>query len=108
MSGLPRFFVGVSAGVLLAATTTQARVWVVRPDGTGDAPTIQAAIDSLAEMDGIALADGVYTGPGNRDLTNSEHTVRIWSLSGDPTTCVIDCQGSAPDRHFGIAFYSDG
>ena len=99
---------GVAACLLLATSETDARTWVVRPDGTGDAPTIQAAIDSLGVDDAIALADGVFTGLGNRDLTQADRWVRMWSLSGDPTACVIDCQGSAADPHFGIAFYGDG
>jgi hypothetical protein len=40
----------------------------VAPDGSGDAPTIQAAIDSSAPQDVVELADGTFIGPGNRDL----------------------------------------
>jgi len=40
----------------------------VRPDGSGDYPTIQAAIDDCNDGDIIACANGVYTGPGNRDI----------------------------------------
>ncbi len=39
-----------------------ARVWYVRNDGTGDVPTIQAAIDSAAAGDTITLAKGIFTG----------------------------------------------
>jgi len=84
------------------------RTWQVNPDGTGDAPTIAAAIDSVADADIIQLADGVYTGDGNRDLTNQEKAIVIVSQSGYPAACVIDCQGSANENHHGIAFYGGG
>jgi hypothetical protein len=41
---------------------------VVRPDGSGDFPTIQSAVDAAAEGDTILLDDGVFTGDGNRDI----------------------------------------
>jgi hypothetical protein len=34
--------------LLFPACTAQARTWYVKSDGTGDAPTIQAGIDSAA------------------------------------------------------------
>lgn len=35
------------ASVVLSSVAS-ARVWYIRPDGTGDAPTIKAAVDSAA------------------------------------------------------------
>ena len=37
-------------------------------DGSGDYPTIQAAIDDSNDSDVIILAPGTYTGAGNRDI----------------------------------------
>jgi predicted outer membrane repeat protein len=79
----------------LAASTT----YLVRPDGSGDFPDIQAAIFACEHGDVVELADGLYTGPGNRDLTNHETEVLIRSQSGQPAACVIDCQGSQSDPH---------
>jgi len=91
--------------ILILSTTVRvsARTWEVHADGTGDAPTIQAAIDSLQSDDDIVLADGVYSGPGNRDLYNAEKLFTIASQSGNPTACVIDCQGAPDDPHWGFA-----
>lgn len=94
--------------ILLLSTTAGARSWVVHPDGGGDAPTIDAAIDSVSGTDIIELIDGTYTGDGNRDLHNNEKAIVIRSISGDPTACIIDCQGSENDQHRFIAFYGGG
>ena len=95
--------------LLLPPTSSDARTWVVNPGGTGDAPTIAAAVDSADySNDIIELADGIYTGEGNRDVQNLGKWVMIRSQSGDPEACIIDCQGSAEDRHFGFRFYNDG
>ena len=85
-----------------------ARDWLVRPDGTGDAPTIQAAIDSVGLDDHIVLADGLYSGTGNRDLYNSDKMFSISSASGDPSTCVIDCGSTPGDPHWGFSLAVGG
>ena len=84
--------------ILVFASVSLARTWYVTPDGTGDAPTIQAGIDSASAGDEVVLADGVFTGPGNRDmLLGRGKTVR--SESGHPEACVIDCQGTESEYH---------
>jgi hypothetical protein len=45
---------------LSAATPVEARTWHILPDGTGDAPTIQAGIDSAVHYDTVLLAPGTY------------------------------------------------
>lgn len=46
---------------LVSAQAAHAATWHVRPDGSGDAPTIQAAVDASADGDTILVAPGTYT-----------------------------------------------
>lgn len=79
-----------------------ARTYTVRPDGTGDYPTIQAAVDAVPDESIIELADGVYTGPGNRDIDLRGKTITIRSRSRDATKVILDVQGSLEDPHRGF------
>lgn len=74
---------------------------VVRPDGSGDFPTIQSAVDAAAEGDTILLDDGVFTGNGNRDIKLFGKDLVIRSMNG-ANACTIDSQGApgAPHRAF--------
>lgn len=92
-------------GVVLmcvCATLATAETYVVNPEGTGDYPTIQAAIDAAIEGDVIALTDGIYTGDGNWDIIWPEKEITIESQSGDPQACLLDCQGGPGGSHFGM------
>jgi hypothetical protein len=82
----------------------QAATYLVRPDGAGDFPTIQAAIDSAAATDVIELADGTFTGAGNRDISFLGKSIAVRSQSGDARLCVLDVQGSVSERHRGFLF----
>ncbi len=62
----------------------------VKPDGTGDVPTIQDAIHAIAEGGIIYLTDGVFQGPGNWDLFPNGKNFELRSASLDPETCIID------------------
>lgn len=81
-------------------------ILVVRPDGTGDHPTIQAAIDAADDHYIIELADGVFTGSGNRNMNTQGKTLTIRSQSMDPTICIIDLQGTEQDRALAFSFVS--
>ena len=58
----------VSAMMILAASSAGASTYVVHADGSGDFPTIQAAIDGSTSGDTILLGAGTFTGFGNSDL----------------------------------------
>lgn len=72
--------------------------WVITPDGTGDAPTIQAGIDSAGAGDTVLVTTGVFSGDGNRDIDFGGKSVILMSQFG-PDSTVIDAEGSYSDRH---------
>ncbi len=102
----PVSLVGLILVASLGGSIATANVYLVRPDGTGDYPTIQAAVNAAASGDIIELADGVFTGNGNRDLDFAGKAITVRSQSGDPAVCIIDCQGSQTDQHRGFHFHS--
>ena len=57
----------LSVLVCLLSSAAFAATYTVNPSGTGDFPTIQAAIDGVVEGDIIELTDGIFTGDDNRD-----------------------------------------
>ncbi|MBL8878740.1 MAG: right-handed parallel beta-helix repeat-containing protein, partial [Phycisphaerales bacterium] len=66
-----------------------------------DIGTIQAAIDASLPGDEILLADGVFRGPGNRDLQIGDRRLTIRSASGIRENCVIDCEYASRGITFG-------
>lgn len=76
-------------------------------DGTASHPfdAIQEAIDAAGDGDTVVILDGLYTGPGNRDLDFGGRTITVRSQNG-PANCIIDCQGSSADPHRGFHFHN--
>lgn len=98
-----RLFTLVSVLLVLPAAATAGSTYVVQPDGLGDYPTIQAAVLAATDGDIIELTDGTFIGDGNRDVAVPSRAITIRSQSGDPMSCIIDCDGSARSEH--RAFY---
>ena len=82
-------------------------LWYIKPDGTGTVPTILDALQQADHGDTLLLADGLFEGPGNRDLDCEGKNLTIFSESGDPLSCVIDLGGSAAEPHSGFRFDSE-
>jgi len=70
-------------------------------------PTIQDAIDAaIYEGDVVIVTDGIYTGPGNRDLHFMGVPITVQSKDG-PGNCFISCGGMETDPHRGFIFDSN-
>lgn len=76
---------------LIAVTVQAKKIRVPK-----DYPNIQAGIDAAKDGDTVLVADGVYTGDGNRDIDFGGKAITVRSENG-PDNCIIDCQGSAED-----------
>jgi hypothetical protein len=65
----------------------------------GTYSTIQAALDACVNGDVVLVADGTYTGSGNRALDFKGKAITLQS-QGSASTCIIDCQGFARGLYF--------
>jgi hypothetical protein len=79
---------GVMALACLFSTRPVAAATINVP---GNAATIQAGVDLANGGDHVVIANGTWTGPGNRDVIVAKG-VTIRSASGNPALCIVDCQ----------------
>ena len=69
-------------------TVMNPRTWYILPDSTGDAPTVQAGIDSASAGDTVLLACGTYY---EYDIV-MKSGITLAGESEDPACTVIDAQ----------------
>jgi len=99
--------------VLLAAASHPARADIIAlwPDGSGDYPTIQDAIDDACDGDVIYLFPGTYTGDGNRDIDYLGKSITVQSVAPDfpsiVAATIIDCNVSEAEPHRGFYFHNN-
>ena len=83
-------------------------VWSFNTGGGGELrvpsqyATIQEAIDVAVNGDEVIVADGIYTGIGNKNLDFNGKAITVRSENGSHV-CVIDCQNIGRG-----AYFSDG
>jgi hypothetical protein len=83
-----------------AAGPAAASTYLVLPDGSGDTPSIAAALRLAVSGDVIELGDGVFAGPGNTGLDLGGKQLILRSRSGNAEACVLDAEAgpAAPGR----------
>jgi subtilisin family serine protease len=74
---------------------------ILVPDMYG---TIQEGIDHSWPGGTVWVADGIYQGPGNRDLDFKKRAITVRSVNG-PRNCIIDCNGTQAAPHRGVYFH---
>jgi predicted outer membrane repeat protein len=94
------------ATLLVLSSPAQARTWHISPDGSGDAPTIQAGVDSASSGDVVELAPGEYMGDGNRDVDFLGKAITVRSEGLDATQVIILPYGNEHECHRGFVFQS--
>jgi len=82
------------------------QVIIVDDNGPADYSTIQDAIDAAVDGDTIVVADGTYSGDGNRDIDFGGKAVTVKSENGSDN-CIIDCDGTEDEPHRGFYFHND-
>jgi len=83
----------VCALILLGARPAAARTWYIQAGGGGDAPTIQAGIDSSMSGDSVVVATGFY----DENLDMRSKSIVLHGNSG-PDVTVIDIPPRAGSR----------
>jgi len=58
----------------------------------GDYSTIQRGINASNTSDIVLVADGIYFGNGNRDISFYGKAITVQSENG-PENCIVDCEG---------------
>ena len=89
----------VSVGFFFFASLAIAEVRCV-PD---EYSTIQSAINAASNSDIVIVADGNYTGEGNRNITFQGKAITVKSEKG-PRNCIIDCEASRESPRCGFDF----
>ncbi len=90
--------IAVALLLLVAASSADGATILVAPDGTGDFPTIQDAINAAADGDSIVLASGRFAGVGNRNIDTLGKAVAITSRYG-PSETTVDAELQSPVFH---------
>lgn len=82
------------------------RIWRIQPSDAAAGEGIQAALDRAAPGDTLLLGDGLYRGPGNRNLNPAGKALVVRSASDRPENCVIDVGAPASGDARGFWFVS--
>jgi hypothetical protein len=95
--------IGIAMALAAVFGASPPRAFAATIHVPGDQLTIQAGIDSAFVGDTVLVADGVYTGDGNRDIDLGGKAVVVKSENGHEFT-TIDCEADSLNQHRGFFF----
>jgi len=76
-------------------------IFLLRSGCRGSADYSKAGIDAAWSGDTVLVANGTYTGSGNRDIEMRGKKIVLRSENG-PANTVIDCEGGTGNDHRGF------
>ena len=91
---MKKLLVALTAVMLLSFSASSITIHV-----PGDQPTIQAGIDNASDGDTVLVADGTFTGTGNKNLNYNGKAIVVISENG-AEYCIIDCENSGRGFYF--------
>lgn len=101
------------SGILCISSTSLAKTWYVNAFGTGDAPTLNAAVDSAAAGDSVVVAPGAYAvhlmvlKPGMVVVSEAGPLATILESDGTPPSAAFTMHDSTEVRGFWIKPFID-
>ncbi len=84
----------ILSSILSSGTAFGATIYV-----PGDYQTIQEAVDVASKGDTVLVADGTYTGEGNKNIDFKGKELTLQSENG-PENCIIDCENNGRGFYF--------
>jgi len=91
--------------VVLFGLASFAAAGTITVDPNSEYDTIQKGIDAAVGGDTVLVADGTWTGAGNRDIDFGGKSITVQSENG-PANCIIDCGGTEAESHRAFRFHS--
>lgn len=85
--------------ILMLSLFSVSSGWTITIHVPEDYITIQAGIDVAVDSDTVLVADGTYTGSGNKDLDYSGKALTVMSENG-PELTIIDCENDGRGLYF--------
>ena len=102
---------GVAAVAIMIILIGASSVWAAELYVPIPYATIQAAVYDCDDRDVVIIAEGTYTGDGNRDIDFQGKAITIRSTDpNDPdvvASTIIDCNGSESEPHRGFRFHNN-